>query len=117
MGIGQTIDVRILAEGLGIPYPELSLNYKKGHVRGIKRCYLETKAFDFANNKEWESCIDCLGLLVFGVILFPQTLDYIDLASISVFWGAEVFNTDPTITLLADVIMHFTLGMKRGGVL
>ena len=27
--IGQTIDTKILAKGLGIPYPEFSLNYKK----------------------------------------------------------------------------------------
>ena len=29
VGIGQTIDVKDIAKGLGISYPEFSLNYKK----------------------------------------------------------------------------------------
>ena len=44
MGIGKTVDIKILVEGLKIPYIEFALNHKKeGEVRGIKRCYLEKK--------------------------------------------------------------------------
>ena len=64
---------------------------------------MEAKALEFSNYKECESCVDCLGLLVFGVTLFPRTTDYIDPTAISIFWGAKVFNTDPTPALLADV--------------
>ena len=92
-------------------------NYRReGLIQGIKRIYLEAKALEFANYKEWESCVDCLGILVFGVILFPRTVDYIDSASISIFWGGKVFNTGPTPALLADIYytLH-TMDEKRKG--
>ena len=44
---------------------------------------------------------------MFGVILFPRTVDYIDLAAISIFWGAKAFNMDPTPALFADI--YYTL--------
>ena len=77
---------------------------------------MEAKALEFSNYKEWESCVDCLGLLVFGVILFPRTLDYIDPAAIIIFWGAKVFNTDPTPALLVDIYytLHMTYEKRRG---
>ena len=119
VGIEKTIEVKVLAKGLGIPYSDLVQNYRReGPIQEIKRVYLEAKELEFANYKEWEPCVDCLGLLVFGVILFPQTVDYIDPATISIFWGAKVFNTNPTPALLADI--YYTLHMmyeKRKGTL
>ena len=73
---------------------------------------METKAFYFADKKEWESCFDCLGLLVFGVILFLWTLDYIDPIAISVFWGAKALNADPTLALLVDI--YYALDIQYG---
>ena len=89
---------------------------KKGEVRGIKRCYLQNKALDMANNKEWESCVDYIWLLIFGVVLFPCTIDYIDHAAISVFWGTKTFNTNLTPALLVDIYytIHTRYEKKRG---
>ena len=79
VGIRQVVEVKVLEKGLGIPYPELVQNHRReGPIQGIKRIYLEAKALEFAKYKEWEFCVDYLGLLVFGVILFPRTIDYIN---------------------------------------
>ena len=48
VGIAQTVELKVLAKGLGIPYPELVQNYRReGPVQGIKKIYLEVKALDF----------------------------------------------------------------------
>ena len=86
-------------------------------VRGIKIQYLESKALSFANNKEHESCLDCLGLLFFGIILFLWTLNYIDPAAISVFQGAKALNADPTPALLTDIYYTLHTRYEKGRVL
>ena len=47
VGIGQTVEVKALEKGLGIPDPELMQNYRReGPIQGIKRIYLEAKALE-----------------------------------------------------------------------
>ena len=117
--IGQVIKVEDLAKALGIPFADLILNYKaEGEVQGIKRQYLESKAPSFADKGEWEPCGDILALLIFSLVLFPNTADFIDSLAIGVFWDVKVLNKDPTPTLHAD--LYYTLHVqheKGGGVL
>ena len=47
-------------------------------------------------------------------LYYTRTLDYIDPVTISVFWGAEVFNTDTTSALLVDIYYTLHTMYKKG---
>ncbi|XP_058780714.1 uncharacterized protein LOC131654768 [Vicia villosa] len=115
VGIGQTTKVEDLAKALGISYTNFVPNYKtKGKVQGVKGQYLEDMALAFAKEQEWEACEDCLALLIFGLVLFPNDADYVDPATINVFWAVKVLNVDPTPTLLADVYYAINARYEKG---
>ncbi|XP_058733001.1 uncharacterized protein LOC131604584 [Vicia villosa] len=71
-------------------------------------------ALAFAKEKEWEACEDCLALLIFGLVLFPNDADYVDPTAINVFWVVKVLNVDPTPTLLADVYYAINARYEKG---
>ncbi|XP_058726017.1 uncharacterized protein LOC131597330 [Vicia villosa] len=57
-----------------------------------------------------------LALLIFGIILLPKNVDYIDPAAIHVFVSVKVFRMDPTPTILANIYytIHARCEKKKG---
>lgn len=89
---------------LGIPKEYLSLHYKAGKdIKEIKRSYLERVAKGLADIKKWGPFTDILSLLVYGIILFPNMVDFVDSSAISVFWAVKDQGVDLVPALLADV--------------
>ncbi|KAK2351445.1 hypothetical protein QL285_097261 [Trifolium repens] len=118
-GIGQITKVEELAPILSISVAGLSSNFKtERDVLGFRRDYLEEKAKEFEEAKEWVSLGEVLALLIFGLVLFPNQKNFIDTAAISVFWAVRVNEEDLVPALLADV--YYTLHMrheKKGGLM
>ncbi|XP_058758882.1 uncharacterized protein LOC131632125 [Vicia villosa] len=103
-GIWKVVKVVDFAKELRIPSTNLAVNYKAdGDVQWIKRSFLELQALSYAQKKQWETCRNCLALLMFGVILFHKVIDYVDPAAINVFWTVKVLGADPTPTILANI--------------
>ncbi|XP_058726039.1 uncharacterized protein LOC131597351 [Vicia villosa] len=116
-GIGQEVKVVDLAKALGIPITDLVPHYKtNGDLRGIKRTFLEAQAMAYAQKKKWEITGNIWALLMFGVVLLPKNVDYVDSAAIHVFYSVKVFGKDPTPTILANIYytLHTRCVKKKG---
>ncbi|KAK2428905.1 hypothetical protein QL285_027389 [Trifolium repens] len=114
-GIGQVPKLEDLAVLLKVS--DLSLHFKtERDTLGFRRYYLEKKATKFANAQDWESLGEILALLIFGLVLFPNQKNFIDVAAISVFWAVRVNGEDPVPALLADIYytLHMRYKKKRG---
>ncbi|GAU40821.1 hypothetical protein TSUD_398050, partial [Trifolium subterraneum] len=115
--IGQVPKLEDLAVLLKISDLNLHFKTERG-ASGFRRDYLEMMATNFAKDREWESLGEVLALLIFGLVLFPNQKNFIDVAAISVFWAVRVNKEDPVPALLADV--YYTLHMRyenRGGLM
>ncbi|KAL5165662.1 hypothetical protein HKD37_18G050754 [Glycine soja] len=76
-------------------------------VVGPPRKYLEGKARDMANQDEWVPFEDVLALLIFGVFLFPNMDDLVDLAAIDAFLAYYHSKESPVVAILANLFDTF----------
>lgn len=53
--------------------------------------------------KRWGCYIDVVALIMFGIVLFPNVSDHVDVAAISIFWTVKNLEIDPVPILLVDV--------------
>lgn len=59
--------------------------------------FLMDKATTFADTESWDAFNTILALLIYGIVLFPNIEDFVDLASICMFMAKNIVPT-----LLAD---------------
>ncbi|RDX75745.1 hypothetical protein CR513_44339, partial [Mucuna pruriens] len=62
---------------------------------------------------DWQSFIDALGLLAFGVLLFPRLENYIDAAAVEAFLAQRDRQENPTMAVLANT--YYTLTTEKRG--
>ncbi|XP_050916001.1 uncharacterized protein LOC127131111 [Lathyrus oleraceus] len=87
-----------LAEALHIGKKEVELNLKpKGGIHGFTSKFLLDKAIAFAEARSWTNFNANLALLIYGIVLFPNMEEFIDLAAIHIF-----LTQNPILTLLAN---------------
>ena len=70
-------------------------------VGGIPRKCLEEKVETLASQGEWASFIDVLALLVFGIVLFSNVDELVDLVAIDAFLAYHHSKESPIIVVLA----------------
>jgi muconolactone delta-isomerase len=115
LGLGEEPTLETLTKALHLSIDEEALCLevkKKSGTKGISRKVLEAKAQTLLAKKEWKVFNAILALLIYGVVLFPNIDDFVDLAAIGVFVSGN-----PVDTLLAD--LHLSLydrhENERGG--
>ncbi|RDX76838.1 hypothetical protein CR513_43133, partial [Mucuna pruriens] len=54
-------------------------------LEGVQRSYLEERLHQLLQEEDWPVVVDVYRLLLYGIVIFPHTEDYIDLAIINVF--------------------------------
>ncbi|RDX93920.1 hypothetical protein CR513_23757, partial [Mucuna pruriens] len=81
-------------------------------TEGIPRVYIEERLLQFQEEQDWDAMIDVLGLLLYGVVLFPYIEDYIDLAAIEAFLAKRDRGENPTMAVLANT--YYTLSYCSG---
>ena len=94
------------------------LDHVKQNRNGVvrkPRKHLEEKAKALANQGEWTSFIDILALLIFGVILFPNVEELVDLEAIDAFLAYHYSKESSIIAILADVYDTFDQRCKKSG--
>ncbi|XP_058768831.1 uncharacterized protein LOC131642621 [Vicia villosa] len=112
--IRKEVEFSDLAKALGVSATDLESNYKTdGDVHGIKRSYLESQALCYAQKKQWDICGHFLALLIFGVVLLPKNVDYVDPAAIHAFTSFRIFYKDPTPTILANIYYAINARCER----
>ncbi|KAI5395797.1 hypothetical protein KIW84_062108 [Lathyrus oleraceus] len=99
---------------LGISPDDLLSHYKEDmDIQGLRRSYLEGVARRMAGVERWGSYIDVVALIMFGIVLFPNVSDFVDVAAISIFWAVKNLEVDPVFALLADV--YYTRSIFHSG--
>lgn len=103
MGMRQKIKPKDLVVTLGVSPKDLLSHYKEDRdAQGLKRSYLEGVAWRMVGAERWGSYIDIVALIMFGIILFPNVSDFVDVAAISIFWVVKNLEIDPVPALLAE---------------
>ncbi|RDX84409.1 hypothetical protein CR513_34541, partial [Mucuna pruriens] len=68
----------------------------------------------FERTANWQTFIDALGLLAFGVLLFPRLEDYIDAAAVEAFLAQKDQGKDPTMAILANTYCTLDYCTEKG---
>ncbi|XP_050897307.1 uncharacterized protein LOC127104147 [Lathyrus oleraceus] len=105
-------EYRELAEALHMGNKEIELNLKpKGGIHGFTSKFLVDKAITFAEAGRWMAFNAHLALLIYGIILFSNMEEFVDLAAIHIF-----LTPNPIPTLLADTYysIHVRTQKKKG---
>jgi len=118
--IGHPPKVEDLAKALNIEVSGLASNVgTRGDSPGFLRSYLAKKAREFAASRDMKTFNNVLALLVYGLVLFPSTKNFVDFAAINVFWAVLTKGKDPIQTLLANVYytLHIRHEKQRGSII
>ncbi|XP_050895197.1 uncharacterized protein LOC127101795 [Lathyrus oleraceus] len=105
-------EYREIAEALHMGKKEIELNLKpKGGIHGFASKFLTDKAITFVEAGSWTAFNAHLALLIYGIVLFPNMEEFIDLASIRIF-----LTQNPIPTLLVDTYysIHVRSQKKKG---
>lgn len=105
---------QVLAEALHIGKKEVELNLKpKGGVHGFTLKFLVDKATTFVEAESWMAFNAILALLVYGIILFLNMEEFVDLATIHIF-----LTQNPVPTPLDDTYysIHVRTQEKKGNI-
>ncbi|RDX72769.1 hypothetical protein CR513_47696, partial [Mucuna pruriens] len=114
---GQRPSWTTIAKLLRVPDTEVA-KWKRNRngIEGIPRVYVEERLLQFQEEQDWDAMIDVLGLLLYGVVLFPYIEDYVDLAAIEAFLAKKDRGENPTMALLANTYhtLSYCSGRKAG---
>ncbi|XP_050919711.1 uncharacterized protein LOC127137284 [Lathyrus oleraceus] len=104
-----------LAEALHMGNKEIELNLKlKGGIHGFTSKFLVDKVITFAEGGSWMTFNAHLTLLIYGIVLFPNMKEFVDLAAIHIFLTQNLIPT-----LLADTYysIHVRTQKKKGTII
>ncbi|XP_050889383.1 uncharacterized protein LOC127094618 [Lathyrus oleraceus] len=104
-----------LAEILHIWKKKVELNLKpKGGTHGFALKFLVDKVITFSEPGSWDSFNTIFALIIYGIVMFPNMEDFVDLASIYLFMAKH-----PVLTLLADTYysIHVRSKKKKGTIM
>ncbi|RDX78460.1 hypothetical protein CR513_41265, partial [Mucuna pruriens] len=96
----------------------LRVKKRRNGIEGLPRAYLVQRLDQLRLRKDWPAFIDTLGLLIYGILLFPQLEDYVDRTTMEVFLARKNKGENPTMAVLADT--YYSLhqcGERRRGIL
>ncbi|XP_050915515.1 uncharacterized protein LOC127130576 [Lathyrus oleraceus] len=104
-------EYRELAEALHMGKKEIELNLKpKGGIHGFTSKFLVDKAITLSEAGSWTTFNAHLALLIYGISLFLNMEEFVDLAAI------HILTQNPIPTLLADTYysIHIRTQKKKG---
>lgn len=86
--IGQILALEKLALVLHTLISNALANWKKReNLFGFWRAYLGEEAERLFLVRHWDTLVNVLALIIYGLVLFPTYEGFIDSTSISVFWA------------------------------
>lgn len=111
--------LKTIAETFDIPIKEIEDNRtNKDNLIGFPIKYLEEKAVNLARDGKWDTFMDVLALIIYGIVLFPTIKDFVDFMAIYVFLAYKHRGENPVPAVLADI--YCTLDFrheKEGGLI
>ncbi|XP_012574246.1 uncharacterized protein [Cicer arietinum] len=111
--------LKTIAETFDIPIMEIEDNRtNKDNLIGFPIKYLEEKAVNLARDGKWDTFMDVLALIIYGIVLFPTIKDFVDFMVIDVFLAYKHRGENSVPRVLADI--YCTLDFrheKEGGLI
>lgn len=108
IAVPKEVDFGFLSNALYLSPKDLSENWKtRNGSGGLPLKFLVRKAKEEAAKKNWDRFNTLLAVSIYGIVLFPSSLNFVDLAAICVFLGGN-----PVPTLLADT--YFAIHSRHG---
>jgi len=114
-GLEPTPKPLTIAEALHLETSVVKANLtSKGGLLGLSTDFLYQQAFAFAEVASNDAFYSILALLIYGLVLFPNIDDFVDINTIQIF-----LTKNPVPTLLADTYhsIHDRTLVKRGTIL
>jgi len=75
--------------------------------------FLEAYLCQLADKNEWETFMDVLTTVIYGVLLFPNIEYFVDYVAVDVFIASKTRSKNPITNILADVFGTLDLCSKR----
>ncbi|RDX64050.1 hypothetical protein CR513_57435, partial [Mucuna pruriens] len=98
----------MIAGLLRVPEAEMAkAKRNRNDLEGLPKVYLEQRLCQLQEEEEWPAVMDVLVLLLYGILLFPQVEDFVDLIAIKVFMAERDRWENPTMAVLANT--YYTL--------
>ncbi|XP_012572843.1 uncharacterized protein [Cicer arietinum] len=111
--------LKTIAETFDIPIKEIEDNRtNKDNLIGFPIKYLEEKSVNLARDGKWDTFMDVLALIIYGIVLFPTIKDFVDFMAIDVFLAYKHRGENLVPAVLADI--YCTLDFhheKEGGLI
>ncbi|KAG2408055.1 uncharacterized protein HKW66_Vig0028770 [Vigna angularis] len=102
--LGQYIPVLQLSRIMKVHPMKLESKFTiKGKVRGLPQGYLKGYLHRLAEEENWETFMDVLALLLYGIMLFPNVKNFVDYAAMNAFVGYKERCENPVTAILAKV--------------
>lgn len=97
--LGEFLKHQLINSTLHLDKEEVTTNLRpKGDILGFSLKFLVEKALAFKSKEDWVSFNLVLALIIYGIVLFPNIDDFVDMTYIRIF-----LHRNPIPTLLVDV--------------
>ncbi|XP_052723778.1 uncharacterized protein LOC108344405 [Vigna angularis] len=101
--LGQYVPILQLSRVMKVHPMKLESKFTiKGKVRGLPQGYLKGYLHRLAEEENWETFMDVLALLLYGVMLFPNVKNFVDYAAMNAFVGYKERCENPVTAVLAE---------------
>ena len=113
-GLEETPKPEVISEALHLKRADIIANWETiSGVKGFLANFLLEKACSFWEDMDFQAFEDVLALLIYGLVIFPNPDQFIDVNAIKVFLSRNLIPT-----LLGDILHCFhTRTMKKRGTL
>jgi len=112
--VEQHVSMPMLARLMKIHHAELESRIvsRKG-AKGFPQKFLEAYLRQLAHKKDWETFMDVLAMVIYGVLLFSNIEYFVDYVAIDVFIASKTRSENPVTAILADVFGTLDLFSER----
>lgn len=111
--LGQLTDHQMISTTLYMEKKDVIPNLEtKGNTIGFSKKFLEDKALALTKVEKWYAFKATLALLIYGILLFPNIDDFIDIIAIDIFLSNNLVPT-----LLVDVYYYLHFRHEKKGVM
>lgn len=103
-GVGESLQPEVIAKALHMNKREAKANLEvKGNTKGFSISFILERAYTLLKAESWDACYSAIALAIYGIILYPNMDDFVDMTAIGVF-----LTENPMPTLLADVYYYMS---------
>jgi len=82
-------------------------------IEGLSQRFLEAYLLQLSIKGDWETFMDVLALTLYGVMVFPNVVHYVDYIAVDIFVVVKTRFENPVTAILADTLLALDLCHER----